>query len=345
MNGDGPRLTHPDWYPQRLELVAEAILFVSVTRQTYLESSFLDGRMNGPDMRGAWIPLADVRAGLQGFRARPDGFIFHIGHCGSTLVSRLLDTVPGVLGLREPLPLRTLAEARLALGQPWSLLDEAGFDELLGLCLSLWGRTYAPDDRVVVKATSMTNDLIAPMLTAVPDARAVALYLKLEPYLATLLGGDSARIDLRAFAAARMQRFVRDRGAPPKPLAEFRLGELAAFAWLVEICAIATAADGGDRLLAVDFEGLLAAPGGQLGRIACQLGFERSEQKGVNMAGSPLWTRHSKSPGQAYDPGARDAAMDRTRATQAGEIAAGLAFADALLERETALAGLVAPYR
>lgn len=345
MNGDGPQLRHPDWYPQRLELVAEAMLFVSVTRQTYLEASFLDGRMNAPDMRGAWVPLADIRAGLRGFRARPEGFIFHIGHCGSTLVSRLLDTVPGVLGLREPLPLRALAEARLALGQSWSLLDEAGFDALLDLCLSLWGRTYAPGDRVVVKATSMTNDLIAPLLTAAPDARAVALYLKLEPYLAALLGGDSARIDLRAFAGARMQRYVRDRGAPPKPLAAFRLGELAAFAWLVEVGAIAAAADGGDRLLAVDFAEVLAEPRAQLGRIACQLGLEGSERHGVNMAGSPLWTRHSKSPGQAYDPGARDAALARTRAERADEIAAGLAFADALLERDTALAGLAAPYR
>ncbi len=344
MNAEGPRLDHPDWYPQRLELVAEAMLFVSVNRRTYLEASFLDNRMNAPDMRGAWVPLSEVRAAMQDKASRPHGFIFHIGHCGSTLVSRLLDTVPGVIGLREPLPLRSLAEARLALGHPWSLLDEGGFDGLLELCLSLWGRTYTRDDRVLVKATSMTNDLIAPLLAAAPGARAIALHLKLEPFLATVLGGDSARIDLRAFAPARMQRFVRDRGAAPKPLAELGLGELAAFTWMVEVGAIAATADG-DRLIMIDFEELLAEPGTQLGRIACQLGMARPEQAGVNMAGSPLWTRHSKSPGQAYDPAARRGALERSRTGQADEIRAGLAFVDALLESDPALAGLVGPYR
>ena len=40
----------------------------------------------------------------------PIHFIFHSGHVGSTLLSRLLEEVPSQLGLREPLPLRSLAE-------------------------------------------------------------------------------------------------------------------------------------------------------------------------------------------------------------------------------------------
>jgi hypothetical protein len=40
---------------------------------------------------------------------KPSGFIYHVSHCGSTLVSRLLAAVPGNLVLSEPRPLDLLA--------------------------------------------------------------------------------------------------------------------------------------------------------------------------------------------------------------------------------------------
>src|SRR3546814_20118484 len=47
--------------------------------------------------------------GLGAAAPRPD-FIFHIGHVGSTLVSRLLAEVGDALPLREPMLLRALAQ-------------------------------------------------------------------------------------------------------------------------------------------------------------------------------------------------------------------------------------------
>ena len=48
-------------------------------------------------------------------------------------MSRLLDEIDGVLPLREPLPLRTLADAHDVLHQQESLLSEARFDGDLAL--------------------------------------------------------------------------------------------------------------------------------------------------------------------------------------------------------------------
>jgi hypothetical protein len=63
------------------------------------------------------------------------------------------------VGLREPLPLRTLADAHDALGSAESLLAEPQFDSLLDMFLRLWGRGYASTRAVVVKATSSAGRL------------------------------------------------------------------------------------------------------------------------------------------------------------------------------------------
>jgi hypothetical protein len=56
-----------------------------------------------------------VRTGLEALVAldtqpslEPAGIIFHLSRCGSTLVSRLLGTLPGVVVLAEPSPLNAL---------------------------------------------------------------------------------------------------------------------------------------------------------------------------------------------------------------------------------------------
>ncbi len=82
------------------------------------------------NLRGEWLPAAAVEQALAGARdVRALHFIFHAGHVGSTLLSRLLDEARGVLSLREPLPLRAIAEhfspARLEL---LLRLWERGFD-------------------------------------------------------------------------------------------------------------------------------------------------------------------------------------------------------------------------
>jgi len=81
-------------------------------------------------VRGRWMPAASVARAMSGPRdLRRLHFIFHAGHVGSTLLSRLLDEAEGVLSLREPLPLRTIAE---------------NFSEpRLDLLLRLWERGFA----------------------------------------------------------------------------------------------------------------------------------------------------------------------------------------------------------
>jgi hypothetical protein len=123
---------------------------------------------------------------------RPLHCIFHTGHVGSTLVSRLLDETGQVLSLREPLPLRTLAEAHDVLHAPESLLGPQPFDRWLETRLRLWGRGYAATRAVVVKATSSAARLAPVLLERSAGSRAIYLSLRAEPALATRSRGQLA---------------------------------------------------------------------------------------------------------------------------------------------------------
>ena len=82
----------PDVYPQKLDLVREVVLLVRFDEAAYRAASFLDDRILGPATRGAWLPFGRVVDASRGVTdGRPVHFIFHTGHVGSTLVSRLLD--------------------------------------------------------------------------------------------------------------------------------------------------------------------------------------------------------------------------------------------------------------
>ncbi len=82
----------------KLDFFGQRALFLRFTASEYRQASFLDDRILTPAAQGMWARFQDVTAALAGAApARPLHFIFHAGHVGSTLVSRLLENAPGVL--------------------------------------------------------------------------------------------------------------------------------------------------------------------------------------------------------------------------------------------------------
>src|SRR5262245_59861970 len=159
----------PDSYPLKLDLVRRQALAIRLDAGAYRAASFLDDRILTPATQGTWFSLARVAdAAARVADPRPLHFVFHAGHVGSTLVSRLIDETGIVLGLRETLPLRTLAEARDVLGDPESLLSRAEFESALGAFLRLWSRGYDGTRAVVLKATSSAGSLAATLLAMRP---------------------------------------------------------------------------------------------------------------------------------------------------------------------------------
>src|SRR5438105_13222298 len=99
------------WLAQAIDVNAGLVRLVHMNREDYRTASFLDDRLLQTPREQHVMPWNAATAGL-GADARDDAaWIFHIGHVGSTLLSRLLGELPGLLSVREPRLLRDLAMA------------------------------------------------------------------------------------------------------------------------------------------------------------------------------------------------------------------------------------------
>ncbi len=322
----------PVLYPQKYDAARDALFFLRLREDDYRTASFLDERMQTPAMQGAWTSYAEV-AGAAAGGALPLHLIFHTGHVGSTLLSRLIDEAGGVLGLREPLPLRTLGEMQDA--------RDARFDARLATFLALWRRGFADTRAVVLKATSSTGRLAPALMTASLQSKAVYLNLKAEPYLATLLAGANALVDLRGFEQERTRRLQVLLGASPRPATS--IGELAALSWLAESLTQARALEAaGGRILRLDFERLLGDVGGTVTKVLEHFGIAPPAGFAEAAARSPVLMRYSKAPQQfAYSPAMRAQLLAQARAEFGGEIRKGLAYLAETAKSDAKVAALL----
>jgi len=324
----------PLLYPQKFDVARDALLFITMDETAYRAASFLDDRVLAPGQASEWRPFPAVAAAMDAAQGlKPLHFIFHTGHVGSTLLSRLIDQTGTVLGLREPLPLRTLAEMADA--------QAAGFDARLATFLKLWRRGFARTQSVVLKATSTGGRLAPALLAASSPSRAVYLNLKAEPYLATILAGANALVDLKGFEAERHARLRRLLDGPD--IAAASVGELAAKTWLTESLTRAQAiAAGGPRVLPLDFDALLADVPGTMAAVLRHFGIAEPPAFAQSIARSPVLTRYSKAPQQfEYSPRFRAQLLSQARREHSGEIAKGLALLESVARREPRVAALL----
>jgi hypothetical protein len=334
----------PAVYPQKLDLLQDRVLLISMAEGDYRAASFLDDRILSPSTRGSWQTLADFTlAARQIDNVRPLHFIFHSGHVGSTLISRLLDEAGHILPLREPLPLRTLAELNDALRSPESLLGPGQFDETFQAFLRCWGRGFDDTQAVVLKCTSATARLASELLLALPPARAIYLNLQVEPYLATLLAGANAMGDLRGHAQERLRRLHGFLAQDVLTLHKLSAGELAAMSWLAErITQRQVETRYSDRVLSIDFDAFLANMESLMSRIVDHFALDTPAEYVKGIAQSPVLSRYSKAPEQfAYSPQHRREILERARREHALEIQRAISLLDGLGKQFPAVADVL----
>jgi len=319
--------TSPRLYPHALDLGRELVSLIAMDEISYRAASFLDERVLAPGTMTRWERTEDVaRVMAASTCARPLHFIFHSGHVGSTLLSRLLDEVRGVLSLREPLPLRTLADA--------------ADDRLIETFLRLWERGFESTKSVVLKATSSAARVAPALLSRRPNADAVYLNLPPEPYLATLLAGANSEIDLNTHAAERLRRLRTVLGADTPSLLSMSPGELAAMSWLTERLTQQQLMDQfGVRILPLDFDQLLTSPTETMRTVVNHFAIDAPSIGDIT--NSPVLARYSKAPEYAYSPKLRADILSESRLRNGGEIRAGLHMLDALGAKSAAVASVL----
>lgn len=320
----------PDYFLHDLDLVNRRALVVKQDEAVYRRASFLDQRALKPDTRGAWFPLDTVYPHMDGLKpATPAYFIFHVSHCGSTLVSRLLAELPGCEPLREPLALLSLALQRRELERPVSRLDGPGWDRLFTLCFTLLSRTYRPGERVLVKATSVCANLLAPLELHAPASRVLLLYSDLETWLANILRDESVRENARYYAPTWLMDFHALTGRKDLRLAALKDTDQFTLNWLTAMLHFERARQQApERSLLCDFEGFLADPAGSLQSTGRFLGFDTA--RATEIAAGPLMKSYAKNTDRPFDARQRQRELEESRRQNAQELQDGLRLAEKL---------------
>ena len=318
---DLDKLASPDLYPFEFDANTGRTRFVAMDEAAYRAASFLDGRLPAAAQPGQWADWAELKAAADRLGDNECHFIFHTGHVGSTLLSRLLGQSPRLLSLREPEVLRVLAREALS-----DDADEA-LAEKVAVFLKLWARSYRPVQRTLLKATSFTSELGPSLMVMDRAAQAILLLVTPSVYLAGILGGGASRDELQALAPMRMDRLNRRLGRAAWRVQDLGHGEMAAMSWLCETVTLATiAAEFPDRVLWLDFEAFLDNPGPNLAACLRKVSGWASPEEVDGMLASPDLTRYSKAPEFAYDAALRRRMLAQGARTHAEEIAKGVAW-------------------
>lgn len=305
----------------------------------YLRAAFLDERaLAHRHMRGWSVPLDKIAAALALHPApsRPVHWLFHVGHCGSTLISRLLDAVPGLLGLREPLPILELAMLSVERDSAIGRIDHQTFHRDLDITLALLGRGFPDTRAVLVKPTSVAALIGPEILERQAQSRAVMLSMNLRHWLATMLRSPTLRIGLRQQAPVRIAAWHRLTGERDLRIPALDDAQLAALSWLVQQLQwdVMRAQPGlAQRLLRVDFDQFLRDPGHGLLDICTHLGITADPLALAPERSTELLGRYAKDPTQRFDVDTRRREIDQALGRFAGEVARGMDWARAALTR------------
>jgi len=316
----------PELFPLLLDLANDSVTLVRLQRPEYTAASFLDQRIltsRIPRRIVSWPEIARATAAAE--LVESCHYIFHIGHVGSTLLSRLLANDPRMFALREPAILRTLAQAASFSGVAAWTAQEA--ENRLSTCLKLWSRKFEARQKVCLKATSIVSEMAAALLSRPYGPRAILMYSAPEIYLAAILGAPHSPREAQLLAPDRLQRLERRLDAPLPPLSTMHQGEIVAMSWACEMTALMEAKyAGGDRAIAVDFDAFLAQPVSGLSRAFAHYGIAVSDAEIEAILRGPDMRRYSKAPEHAYDGNLRRAVLDEGRQTRRTDIRAGLAW-------------------
>ncbi len=323
----------PAWLPLEVLSGGGGVRVVRLDEAAYRAASFLDQRLLrlGFEQQGAALAILEAAAARLAPRAH---YIFHTGHVGSTLISRLIGAHEEFFALREPALLRAIS----AQSPPASRTPS------LEVALALLARTWRAGQRAVIKVTSVVSELAGDILAAEPQAAAIFMFVQPLSFLCGIFAGPNSRVESQQLAPARLHRLMRRLEASEWRQSPRSEGEHIAMSWLCEMAALQQAAARFERqVLWVDFDAFLGEPRGGLQAIFRALGTKPSAGEIDRLVTGPLMQQYSKAPEHAYDAALRRSLLLAAEREHALEIRRGMAWLAEVASRHPPVATVLEP--
>lgn len=223
----------------------------------------VEGLRENTSIEPTTIDFDELRAMVGEERPAPAGMIFHIGRCGSTLVSRMLGHDPGLHVLREA---STIGSLHRGSGGGWrvpTFTIEQAFQDVL--VLHEW---YAASrgQRLLVKHSSWESFAMARLAELLPTTPFVFCYRDPIAVVESSLDGHPGWAGRIHAPRNELQRWVPwlDRIETP-----FNAAAIYASVWAAGANAALSMPP--DRVLLVEYERLVSEPDVVLGELAMHL--------------------------------------------------------------------------
>jgi hypothetical protein len=300
----------PMLFPFDWDRKAQKVEFVGIREEEYTKASFLDERILGSKPTRGVVPYGLLR-NFNCATAKPCHFIFHVSHCGSTLLSRLLGVHPGCFSLREPKVLKGFDS------------QEASEIQWLFMLLS---RTFRSDQNALIKATSFCSAFASQWLSNLRDSKAVLLTIPLRSFLASIL--DGSVVDIESQKVSRWLRLQKMQVNIEQPLETLSVGQIAAMSWLCEMLTLRTLAEEFEtRCQTVRFDAILESPDEILNSI---LKFLELASPFPRWSELSMWQEYAKRPGLFYNREMRSMLLEQAERTYEVEIAEGISWIESI---------------
>lgn len=323
--------------PFYMDMQSDQIMLARLAEEDYREISFLDQRIITPQLPRQLVGWDELSAIPLAPYPKPQ-YIFHIGHVGSTLISRLLGEHNSVLALREPAILRQFSELYTgspSLEEQW---DSTKMELRLDQVQNWFSRTFHKQQRAMIKASSFVSPLAEILLEK--DRDALFLFVSLERYLQTILAGESSLQEAEALADLRLMRLNRHLDDSRLRKSMLSIVNKIALGWLCEMVTLTKA----DRNLSeaniiwMDFDAFLTAPEHQLSVASQHFGLDFKPKKLEMLLNSSIMTSYSKAQEYDYSPSLREELLNEAAQKHATEISATMQWVDKLANEYQAVA-------
>jgi len=313
-----------------IDVQADQVMLVRLSEEDYRNISFLDQRIITPQLPRQLVEWDEVAAISLPKLPKPL-YIFHIGHVGSTLISRLLGEHENVLALREPAILRQFSEMKLAdSNRQW---DNQRFEHRLTEVGRWLSRAFQHDQRALVKASSFVSPLAADLLGA--DGDGLFLRLSLKRYMQTILAGEAPVQEAETLASTRLLRLNKMVGQDIAELSTLSLYQKVTLNWLCEMTSLTRTQHNcrDANIKWMDFDDFLGHPVEQLQVAASHFGLEMPVAQAMSLINSPIMTSYSKAPEHDYSPSLREELLQESDRTHADGIRGALLWAEKLAKQ------------
>jgi hypothetical protein len=305
-------LSNPDYYLWRIGESNKAE-FLQMSRDAFSQSIFLDRRIHALSTSTLQLDLEDIYSNHCP-KVDPTTkfcYIFHMAHCGSTLLARAMDLINENIVYREPSALRQLG---LMASDSYGREPAIDWDNLLNFTLSQLGKAYKNNSPVIIKANVPVNFCIPELLDINNHTRAILLYSNFENYMLSILKADTHRNWLNIISnqlAPSIQHII---GIDKTQLNSLSSPEKAACMWLVQITLFDQAAKKYKQIRCLEAELFFNDSEEVLAHAFKQFGIKAKPSLIKSIASSELFNRHSKNPNYRYDNNHRIQEKERIKA-------------------------------